>query len=46
MIAAILPESARRSLDLPGISMTWSGPYANEFAGTGVSVVMLVGEKP
>lgn len=44
-LAAILPESARRSLGLPGIAMTWSGPYNNEFAGTGVSVVILLAEK-
>lgn len=40
-LVALLPESARRSLELPGLKMVWSGPYENQFAGASVSVVML-----
>lgn len=44
-LVALLPESARRNLDLPGLTMTWSGPYENQFAGTSVSVVMLAADQ-
>lgn len=40
-LVALLPESARRSLELPGFKLVWRGPYENQFAGTSVSVVML-----
>lgn len=44
-LVALLPESARRSLELPGLNMAWSGPYENQFAGTSVTVVMLVADQ-
>ena len=40
VLVAILPESAKNSLRLPG-SVTWSRIYSNEFAGTGVRVVIM-----
>jgi hypothetical protein len=42
---SLLPESARRSLELPGLNLVWRGPYENQFAGTSVSVVMLVADR-
>ena len=44
-LVAILPESASRNLRLQGLKMVWEGPYANQFAGTSVSVVMLVADR-
>lgn len=44
-LVALLPESARRNLDLPGLAVKWGGPYDNQFAGTSVSVVMLVADQ-
>ena len=41
-LVALLPESARRSLELPGFKLVWRGPYENQFAGASVSVVMLI----
>lgn len=39
-VVAILPASAK--YEAKGWEMTWHGPYDNEFAGTSVSVVILV----
>lgn len=45
-LAAILPEGARnRAGLLPGFNKEWHGPFDNEFAGTSVSVVMLVADR-
>lgn len=44
-LVAILPASAPTSFRLDGMSMEWSAPYANQFAGTTISVVILVAEK-
>jgi hypothetical protein len=43
-LVAVLPASARNRDVLPGMNCIWHGPYDNEFAGTGVSVVILVAE--
>ena len=44
-LVAILPASAR-GISVPGLSTAWSDAYANEFAGTSVSVVILTGCAP
>lgn len=44
-LVAILPASARSSFTLPGTTCQWHGPYDNEFAGTSVSVVILVANR-
>lgn len=41
-LVAILPASAKNRLSLAGLDCQWHGPYDNEFAGTSVSVVILV----
>lgn len=41
-IVAILPEGAPRRFELPGFTLSWSPPVAGAFAGTSVSVVVLV----
>lgn len=41
-LVAILPAGAKNRIDLPGLDCQWHGPYDNEFAGTSVSVVILV----
>ena len=43
-LTAILPASAKGK-DLKGFHCEWHGPYDNEFAGTSVSVVILVASK-
>lgn len=40
-LVAILPASMRGKDFLPGLACEWSAVYEREFAGTGVSVVML-----
>ena len=40
-LVAILPASMRGKEFLPGFACEWSAVYEREFAGTGVSVVML-----
>lgn len=40
-ITAVLPASAAK-IKLPGFELTFHGPYANEFPGVSVSVVILV----
>lgn len=44
-LVAILPASAKGKDVLPGMSCEWSKVFANEFAGTSVSVVILVADK-
>lgn len=45
-LVSILPEGARnRAGLLPGFNKEWHGPFDNEFAGTSVSVVMLVADR-
>ena len=44
-IVAILPEGAPKRLQLPGFALQWHGPYSNEFAGTSISVMILVADK-
>lgn len=43
-LVSILPASARNRFELPGFDCRWHGPYHDEFAGTGISVVVLVAE--
>lgn len=43
-LVAILPASAARN-NFDGVRCEWHGPYHNEFAGTSVSVVILVANK-
>lgn len=45
-LVAILPSGAKnRAGLLPGFTKEWHGPFDGEFAGTSVSVVMLVANK-
>ena len=44
-LVAILPASTKGKDVLPGMSCEWSKVFANEFAGTSVSVVILVADK-
>ncbi len=44
-LVAVLPASAKGKDVLPGFNLTWSREYKSEFAGTNVSVVILVGER-
>ena len=44
-LVAIVPASAVGKDVLPGWNVAWSRVYNNEFAGTRMSVVLLVGEK-
>lgn len=44
-LVAILPASAPGRFTLPGFACSWSGVMANEFAGTGVSVVILTANR-
>jgi hypothetical protein len=44
-LVAILPASARNRFELPGTTCQWHGPYDNEFAGTSVSVAILVANR-
>lgn len=41
-LVAILPASAKNKPVLDGFDLEWSGVFSNEFAGTSVSVVILV----
>lgn len=43
-LVAILPASAKGKNVLAGFNLMWSREYSNEFAGTSVSVVILVAE--
>lgn len=44
-LVAILPATARQSFTLPGFACSWSQVYADEFAGTSVSVVILTADR-
>ena len=44
-LVAILPASARNRFELEGFDCAWSAVYANEFAGTSVSVAILSATK-
>jgi hypothetical protein len=44
-LVAVLPASAKNKVSLPNCEMSWSGTYSGEFAGTGVSVVILTATK-
>lgn len=44
-LVAILPSSARNNFTLDGFDCEWSQIYANEFAGTSVSVAILLAKK-
>ena len=44
-LVAILPASAKGKDLLPGLACEWSRIYENEFAGTSVSVVILVADR-
>lgn len=44
-LVAILPASAKGKDLLKGFDCEWHGPFENEFAGTSVSVVILVANK-
>lgn len=44
-LVAILPSGARNSFTFSGFSLQWHGPFDNEFAGTSVSVVILIAER-
>lgn len=45
-LVAILPSSMMGKDCLEGFSLSWHGPFKNEFDGTGVSVAILVAERP
>lgn len=45
MVVAVLPASAATKKLLNGFNVQWHGPYDNEFAGTSISVVILVAER-
>jgi len=44
-LVAVLPASTRGKPVLPGFSLSWSRDYADEFAGTSISVVLLTADK-
>lgn len=44
-LVAILPSSAKNKDLLPGLSLQWHGPFENEFAGTSISVCILIVDK-
>lgn len=44
-LVAILPASANGKALLPGYTLTFDGPHDNAFAGTSVSVVIVVAER-
>lgn len=44
-LVAILPASAKGKDLLPGWSMEWARTFENEFAGTSVSVVVLIAQR-
>ncbi|WGK63426.1 DUF4942 domain-containing protein (plasmid) [Halopseudomonas sp. SMJS2] len=45
-IVAILPASMMGKDYLEGFALSWHGPFNNEFDGTGISVGILVAERP
>lgn len=44
-LVAILPESARTAVELPGLSLSWSDVHRNKFKGASVSVLILVADR-
>lgn len=44
-LVAILPASARNGFTLPGMACRWSETFHNEFAGTSVSVAILIADR-
>lgn len=44
-LVAILPDSARKSANLPGFDLSFSRTFSNEFQGTSISVVILKATK-
>jgi hypothetical protein len=44
-LVAILPTSAKSSLELPGFACAWHGPFDDQFEATKISVVILVANK-
>lgn len=45
IMTAILPASAKGKFELPGFDVEWDNVYSNEFAGTSVSVVIMIATK-
>ena len=45
-LVAILPSGAKKQEVLDGFLKQWHGPFNNEFAGSSVSVVVLVADAP
>lgn len=45
IMTAILPASAKGKYELPGFDLEWDSVYSNEFAGTSVSVVIMIATK-
>lgn len=45
-LVAVLPASAKSKELLPGWTLKWSRVYENEFAGTGIAVVILTAYPP
>lgn len=41
-LVAVLPTGDKSRCQLPGFDLKWHGPYDNMFAGTGISVLILV----
>jgi hypothetical protein len=44
--SAVLPASLKNSDIAPGWNVEWSDVYSDEFAGTGVSVIIACGNRP
>lgn len=44
-LVAILPATMRNKYQLPGFDVTWSHEFANEFAGTSISVTIMCAVK-
>lgn len=45
-LVAIVPASAKERFDLPGLTITWSSVYVNEFKNASVDVVILTARAP
>lgn len=45
ILVAILPSSAKGKDVLPGMSLTWSRVYENQFRGASVDVVIMKAER-
>lgn len=44
-IVSVLPSGAKNKASLAGFQCSWHGPYADEFPGTSVDIVILVADK-